>query len=81
MPKQPLHAHIIIMVRYFVDPDGDILATLWEPSGPFAPSAQVGEQLSNTRGDGDQPATEDREDADENAGSAENGKYKIQWNI
>lgn len=80
MLKQPLHAHITIMARYDVDPDGDVQATLSEPSGPFAPSAQVEEQqLPDTGGDSGRPATEDGNDT-ENVSSTENGKYKFQQN-
>ena len=81
MLKHPTYINITIMARYDVDPDGDVLATLSEPSGPFAPSAQVGDPVPVPSGDHDRPATENGIVADENAGTAEDGKYKPEWNI
>lgn len=72
---------ITIMARYDVDPDGDVLAALSEPGGPFAPSARVGDPVPDPGGDHDRPATENGIVAGESAGTAENGKYRTEWNI
>lgn len=63
------------MARYDVDPDGDVLATLSEPSGRFAPSASVEEPLLPCAGgDGGLPATEEGEGAEKKPSGTEHGK-------
>lgn len=75
MSGQFLHTPTAIMLSFCMDPDGDVLATLSEPSGLFAPSASVVELLLPcVGGDGDPPATEDGDGTEENPSSAEYGK-------
>ena len=59
-----------------IDPSGDLVATLFEPSRPFAPFQQVEQQLVDPHGEINRPATVDSNDRGSQVGADENGKYQ-----
>lgn len=67
-----------MIINIDVDPDGDVRATLFEPSSPFAPAAGVRDSLSldvnvDANDHGNRPVTENDNVADINANETGDG--------